>query len=70
MILALENLIPKWRPNMRNTVPVPHVSSKIIRPLDSPSPNSCAPFNRTIHTVVEMHCAIVSVEGLLCLEDS
>jgi len=49
---------------------VPHVSSKIIRPLDPVSSDAHTPFNRTIDTVIVVHCAVVPVEGLLCLEGS
>ena len=68
MILALVNLIPRWQLSMRNTMLVPHVSSKIIRPLDSLSSDAHAPFNWTIHTVAEVHSVVVPVESLLRLE--
>lgn len=53
---------------MRNTVLVPHVRSKIIRPLDPMSSNTHTPFNLTIHTVIVVHCAVMPVQGLLCLK--
>ncbi|KAG0637834.1 hypothetical protein HOY80DRAFT_1050199 [Tuber brumale] len=49
---------------------VQQVSRKIIRPLDPMSSNAHASFNRAVNTVIEMLCAVVSVEGLLCLEGS
>jgi len=55
---------------VRNSVLVPHISSKIICPFDALSSNAQAPFNWAIHTVTEVHCAVVSVEGLPCLEGS
>ena len=70
MISALANLTHGWQPSIRNTVLVPHVSRKIIRPLNPIGSNTPAPFNRTIHTVAKVHCAVVPVEGLPCLEGS
>ena len=70
MILALVTLIPKWQPSMRNTMLVPHLSSKIISPLDPLSSDARALFNWTIHTVIEVHGLVVPVEGLLRLESS
>jgi len=55
---------------MGNTVLVPHVSSEIIRTLDSFSSNTYTPFNRTIHTVIVVLCSVVPVERLLCLKGS
>lgn len=49
---------------------IQHVSSKIVHPLDPIGSNTRAPFNRTIHTVAEVHCAVVPVKGLLRLESS
>ncbi|KAG0637868.1 hypothetical protein HOY80DRAFT_1050023 [Tuber brumale] len=46
------------------------VGRKIIGPLDPPSSDVRAPTNWTIHTVIEVHCAVVPVEGLFCLEGS
>ena len=70
MVLGSVNLIPERQPSMRNAVLVQHVSSKIICPLDSLSSDPHTPFNWTIHTVIIMHCMVVPVEGLLCLEGS
>jgi len=55
---------------MGSSMLVPHVSSKIICQLDPPSSDAQTPINWTIHTVAEVHCAVVPVEGLLCLEGS
>ena len=55
---------------MRNTMLVQHVSSKVIGPLDTLSSDSHTPMNWTIHTVAVMHCSVVPVIGLLCLEAS
>ena len=49
---------------------VPHMGSKIICPLDSLSSDTHTPFNWAIHTVAIMHCAVMPIEGLLCLEGS
>ena len=49
---------------------IQHVSRKIIGALDPLSSNTHTPWNRTIHTVIEVHGAVVSVKGLLCLESS
>ena len=49
---------------------IEHVSRKNVHPLDPIDSNTCAPFNRTIHTVAEVHCLIVPVKGLLRLESS
>ena len=49
---------------------VQYVGRKIICPLDPMSSNVLTPFNWTIHTVAEVHGAVVPVEGLLCLEGS
>jgi len=51
-------------------VPVPHVSSKIISPLNPLMSNAGTPFNWTIHTVAEVHGVIVPVQGLLRLKGS
>ena len=55
---------------MGDTVLVPHVYSKIIRPLDSARSNPGTPFNWTIHAVVVVLCAVVPVEGLFRLKGS
>ena len=55
---------------MRNTMLVPHVGGEIICALDPLSSDAHAPFNRTIHTVAEVHGAVVPVESLLRLEGS
>ena len=44
------------------------VSGKIISPLDPTISNIQVPSNWAIHTVVEVPCSVVSVEGLLGLE--
>ena len=49
---------------------IPHVSRKIIHPLNPVGSNAPTSFNRTIHTVAKMHCSVVPVEGLPCLEGS
>ena len=49
---------------------VPHVGSEIVRPLDPVSSDVHAPFNRTIDTVIVVHCPVVPGEGLLCFEGS
>jgi len=49
---------------------IQHMSSKVIRPLNPVGSNAPTSFNRTIHTVAEVHCSVVPVEGLLCLEGS
>ena len=55
---------------VRDAVFVPHVSCEVIGPFDSLSSDADTPFNRTIHTVIVVFCMVVSVQGLLCLEDS
>ena len=49
---------------------VPHVSSKIICPLDSMSSHTQASINWTVNTVIVMNCLVVPIEGLFCLEGS
>jgi len=55
---------------MGDTVLVPHVSSKIISPLDPLRSDPHTPFNRSIHAAVVMLCAVVPVKRLLRLEGS
>jgi len=47
---------------------VEQVSREVISALDPPIPNVQAPFNWTIHTVIEVLSSVMSVECLLCLE--
>ena len=47
---------------------VQQMSREIISALDPPISNVQAPFNWTIHTVIEVLSSVVSVEGLLCFE--
>jgi len=61
------NLIPIRRPVTGNTMLGQQVSSKIINPLNPAISNIQAPFDWTIHTVVEVLTLVVSVEGLLGL---
>ena len=49
---------------------IPHVSSKIICSLNPICSNAPTIFNWAIHTVAEVNCSVVPVEGLLCLEGS
>jgi len=49
---------------------VPHVGSKIIRPLDPLRSNAGTPFNWTTHTVAEVHGVVVPIQGLLGLKGS
>ena len=49
---------------------IQHVSSKIILPLNTVGSNTPTPFNWAIHTVADVNCSVVPVEGLLCLEGS
>ena len=55
---------------MSNPMLIQHVSSKVIRPLNPVGSNSPAFFNWTIHTITQVHCAVVPVKGLLRLEGS
>ena len=65
-----QDLIPIWHPRLRNTMLIQHVSSKVVYPRDPLSSNPWTPFNWTIHMVIAVLCAVVPVEGLLCLESS
>jgi len=70
MILALADLISILQLSLRNTVLFPYVSRKIICALDPLSPDTHAPFNWTIYTVIVVHGEVVPVEGLLRLKGS
>ena len=49
---------------------VQQVSIQVIRPLDPPISDMYTIFDWAIHTVIEVLCVVVSIEGLLCLEGS
>jgi len=68
IFLPPPDLIPIRWPRIGNTMLVQQVSKEIIRPLNPASSNVLIPFDRTIHTVIAVHCVVVSVEGLLRLE--
>ena len=68
--ITLERKVPTVNPALRNTMLIPHVSSKIIGALDPLSSDTHTPFNWTIHTIVVVLCTVVLVEGLLSLEGS
>jgi len=55
---------------MRNVMLVPHMSREIIRSFNPVGSNTRAPFNWTVHTVIEVHCPVVFVECLFRLEGS